>query len=282
MRPTIALVALAAAALLTSSCDTTQPLQLEEQTFLLSFAGTDVVGIRNFDVFDAYEDNNGDSQPDDTNGDGTPDIFLHCLTRDPNRQNAFSNPASVPWGYSVVISILRAGQTVPERITSSAAASDASFSLTDYDPRGPQLGAVDAAPAPVTINNRTFGFRNGRVLSSVRRDIMAQTTSPLVELAPNTYGAIGSGRCSAFDPGPSVVDRATSADYPRHIVLRKGDTVTIEAFMSPTPTPGIVVPNPPAPGLSATFTLNGTPMVVRGSTSEAGPGNGLRFAYTTN
>ena len=64
MRPTIALVALAAAALLTSSCDTTQPLQLEEQTFLLSFAGTDVVGIRNFDVFDAYEDNNGDSQPD--------------------------------------------------------------------------------------------------------------------------------------------------------------------------------------------------------------------------
>ena len=281
MRPMIALVAAATATFFTSSCDTTQPLQLEQQTFELAFTAFGVQTL-NYNVYDGFEDSNGDGLADDTNGDGAPDFFRHCLTRDPNAQQARVNTASVPWGFSVLITILRAGQTEPERITSSAATTDPSFSVTTYDSSNSPLAAVPPAPSPVTIQGRTFRFQNGRILSSARREVVSQTTSPLIELDPGTYGAVGSGRCSAFDPGPSVVDRGTSSTYPRQIVLRKGDTVTIEAFVSPTPTPGIVVFNPlSAPGLAATFTLDGTPMTVRGSIAETSPGDGLRFAYTT-
>ena len=282
MRPTIALVAVATAAFLTCSCDTTQPLQLDEQTFQLTFAAVGAQSF-NFNVYDGFEDANGDAQPDDTNGDGTPDLFLHCLTRNPDSLNShLSNPASIPWGYTVSISILRAGETVPELVTSTASATDPGFSVTTYDTSNAPLGAVPPAPSPVTVQGRTFQFRNGRILSQTRREVVAQTTSPLIELDPGTYGAVGSGRCSSFDPGPAIVDRGTSSVYPRQIVLGKGDTVTIQAFVSPIPTPGIIVRNPlSAPSLSSSFTLNGQPMVVRGEIAETSRGSGLRFSYTT-
>jgi len=281
MRSIIALGAGVMAAFLTSSCDTTQPLQLDQQTFELTFS-TFGASTVNYNVYDGFEDANGDMLPDDTNGDGSPDFFRHCLTRAPDSGNThISNPSSIPWGFTLSISILREGQTVPEVITSSASATDPSLSVATYDTSGAPLGGVPPAPAPVTVQGRTFRFTNGRILSRARREVVAQTTSPLIELAPGTYGSPGSGRCSTFDPGPAVADAATSTTYPRQVVLRKGDTVTIEAFVSPTANPGIPI-NVSSPALSSTFSLAGTPMVVRGTTSEqGGPGSGFRFSYTT-
>ena len=275
MRSMLGVASIVLLALAVASCDTTEPLSLDQQTLELQVLATGgQAGV--FDVFDGYEDTNLDGQPDDTNGDGQPDFFLHCL----NRPFApfTSNPSSVPWGYTVSITILRAGETTAERITSSGAATDPASSVSEYDTTVLIAGAVRPTPDPIAIGTRTFRFTNGRILSETRREVMAATTSPLVMIDPATYGQKGEGRCSTFDPGPTLVDSTTSSTYPRRIVLRKGDTVTVEAAISSSPTPGLPVLNP---RLAASLTLEGTPVVVRGSTAEATPGGGLRFSYTS-
>jgi hypothetical protein len=278
MRSVVGMVGALLLALAALSCDTTQPLLLDQQTFELQILATGVQTTI-FNVYDGFEDANGDGQADDTNGDGQPDFFLHCLTR--TQDPTTSAPSSVPWGYTVSITILRAGETEPETITSTDAASDPSFSVAEYDTTASTLGVVPPAPAPVTVMGRMFRFTNGRILSQARRDVLSQTTSPLVELDPGTYGTVGQGRCSTFYPGPTLVDSATSSAYPRTIMLRKGDTVTITAALSTTPPPGIPVLNPPAPSLASTFTLHGAGLDVRGSTTESTPGGGFRFSYST-
>ena len=278
MRSMLGAASIVLLALALVSCDTTQPLTLEQQTFELQFLATGAqTGI--FDVYDGFEDSNLDGQPDDTDGDGQPDFFLHCLNRTFAPFSA--GGTSVPWGYTVLITILRAGETTPEQITSTAASTDPALSLSEYDTTLLIPGGVPAAPAPITIGTRTFRFMNGRILSEANRDVMAATTSPLVELDPATYGTKGSGRCSTFDPGPTLVDSTTSNVYPRQITLRKGDTLTVEAFVSPEATPGLTVTNPPAPGLGAQLKLAGSQVVVRGEIAEPTPGSGLRFSYTT-
>jgi len=278
MRSIIGMAGAALLALVTLSCDTTQPLLLDQQTFSLQMAATGgLVGV--FNVWNGYEDSNGDGQPDDTDGDGQPDFFLHCLTR--TQTPTTQNVTSVPWGYTVSISVLRAGETEAELYTSPAAATDASNSLAEFDTTQSIFGTVPPAPAPVTIAGRTFRFSNGRILTRVRREVMEQTTSPLVELAPGTYGTIGQGRCSTSYPGPPRVDGSTSTDYPRPIVLGKGDTVTVEAKVTQTPTPGVTLLGAQTPSLAATFTLQNQPVGIRGTTAELTPGQGFRFSYTT-
>lgn len=278
MRSMLGAASIVLLALALVSCDTTQPLTLDQQTFELQMTAFGAqTGI--FDVYDGYEDSDLDGQPDDTNDDGQPDFFLHCLNR--TFAPFAGNPTSVPWGFTIVITILRAGEITPEQITSTAAATGPELSVSEYDTTLVIPGGVPAAPAPITIGTRTFRFMNGRILSVANRDVMAATTSPLVELDPATYGTKGSGRCSTFDPGPTLIDSATSSVYPRPITLRKGDTLTVEAFVSPDPTPGLTVTNPPAPGLSAQLKLGGSAVVVRGEIAEPTPGSGLRFSYTS-
>jgi hypothetical protein len=78
------------------------------------------------------------------------------------------------------------------------------------------------------------------------------------------------------------VDRPSGAAYPFQIVLKKGDTVTVGARRSVDGPPGLGVQNPPTPGISSTFTLEGIAVNVRGTTaSDAGPGEGFSFSYTT-
>lgn len=290
MRSMLGVASILLLVLALASCDTTQPLQLDQQTLELQILATGAQ-TREFVVYDGFEDSNLDGQPDDTDGDGQPDFFLHCLTRMTNPQPPTlpmpetGNPNSVPWNYTVSITILRAGETVPERITSTGSGEDPLFSVTEYDSAS-IFGSVQALPPvaifdPMTTTLRTFRFQNGRLFSEARREIMAATTSPLVELDPATYGAKGQGRCSTFDPGPSIIDSGTSSAYPRQIILRKGDTVTIEALASPTATPGLTVLNPPQPALAASLKLQGSELLVRGATNETTPGGGLRFSYTS-
>ena len=278
MRSMLGAASIVLLALALVSCDTTQPLTLEQQTFELQVLATGAqTGV--FDVFDGFEDTNADGQPDDTNGDGQPDFFLHCLTR---QFSPFTgNPTSVPWGYTVSITILRAGETTPERITSTAAASAADLSVSEYDTTLHIDGGVPAAPTPIAVGTRLFRFQNGRILSEANREVMAATTSPLVELLPAVFGAKGSGRCSTFDPGPTLVDSSTSSVYPRPITLQKGDTLTVEAMVSPDATPGLTVFNRPAPGLAASLKRAGAAGQGRGAIAEATPGGGLRFSYTS-
>jgi hypothetical protein len=111
---------------------------------------------------------------------------------------------------------------------------------------------------------------------------MASTSNPLSTLDPATYGTKGKGLCSVFYPGPPGLDRDAGAAYPFPITLHKGDTVTVGARRAVDGPEGLDIQNPPGPSISATFTLDGTGVNVRGTTSsEPGPGEGFTFSYTT-
>lgn len=267
-------------ALVILSCDTTQPLVLPEQGFELQVRGTGTF-VRVMDVYNGFEDNDGDGQPDG-------DTFLFCLWRPPRDSSGnilpgidTRGPTSVPWGYYIEITRLPAGATESELVVSEEAVTDALSNLTDYDKTEGIFGPVPPLP-PVTIDGRTFKFSNGLIFTEAREEVMASTSNPLATLDPANYGTKGDGLCSDFYPGPSGIDRMAGGPYPYSITLEKGDTILIGARRAVEGPPGLGVQNPPAPGLSATFTLDGIAVNGRGTlSSDAGPGEAFSFSYTT-
>jgi hypothetical protein len=262
-------------AVISLSCDTTQPLVLEEQHFEFSMRATGTI-VRLMNVYTGFEDNDGDGQPDG-------DEFLYCVWR----RNVVSGeietrgPTSVPWWYTIEVSVLPAGATDSELVVTEDAVLEAVTNLSEYDQTSSIFGPVFPL-SPITIDGRTFKFKNGVIYTEARQEVMASTTNPLAVLQPDPYNIKGEGLCSDFYPGPPGVDRPSGAVYPFQIVLKKGDTVTIGARRSVDGPPGLGVQNPPAPGISSTFTLEGIAVNVRGETSSAaGPGEGFSFSYTT-
>jgi hypothetical protein len=272
---------------LTGSCDTTQPLLLEEQLFVLKVRAPGAQ-TNLFDVYDGFEDSDNDGNPDDVDGDGNPDFFLFCLFRTltpPGPPPGVSNPTSVPFGYTIEISILREGETESELIVTPAAVSDPDVNLTEYDLTATIFGPV-LPLSPITIDTPTgthiFKFINGRILSEAQRDVMASTSNPLAILQPGPYANKGEGLCSIFDPGDPRIDGGATGPYPYEIVLGKGDTVTVSARRAVSAPLGLTIRNPPAPSLSASFTLGGSEVIVRGTkASGSGPGEGFSFSYTS-
>jgi len=262
-------------AVISLSCDTTQPLVLEEQHFEFSMRATGTI-VRLMNVYVGFEDNDGDGEPDG-------DEFLFCLWRRNNVTGDIETrgPTSVPWWYTVEISVLSAGATDAELVVTQQAVLDAETNLSEYDQTTSIFGPVFPL-APITIEDRTFKFKNGMIFTEAKHEVMASTTNPLAVLDPATYDIKGEGLCSDFYPGPPGVDRPSGAPYPFRIVLKKGDTVTVGARRSVDGPPGLGVQNPPTPGISSTFTLDGIAVNVRGETaSDAGPGEGFSFSYTT-
>lgn len=268
-------------ALVILSCDTTQPLMLDQQGFQLNVRATGTI-VRLMDVYIGFEDNDGDGQPDG-------DSFLFCLWRSPRHPTTGDplpgidtrGPTSVPWWYYIEISRLPAGATESELVVSDEAVTDAVSNLTDYDQTGPIFGPVDPLD-PITIDGRTFKFTNGIILTEAREDIMASTSNPVSTLDPAEYGIKGEGLCSDFYPGPPGIDRLAGVAYPFPISLEKGDTILVGARRGEVGPPGLGVQNPPAPALASTFTLDGIAVNVRGTlASRPGPGEAFSFSYTT-
>jgi len=117
--------------LVATSCDSDQPLSVEGQQvdiFFNAFAATTPL----FRVWELTVDTDNDNVPDDVNGDGVSDqddVTLWC-----EMGPTSANPNSVPWDYSLRISVVRAGSTVPEIVTSDLAATLAG-NKTPYDDR---------------------------------------------------------------------------------------------------------------------------------------------------
>lgn len=276
MRSICRMAGVAVLCALAFGCDTSQPLQIDEQTFELSFSAPGAQLAR-FNVYDGFEDSDGDMMPDDVDGDGQPDFFLFCRTA----TGPAANPSSIPFGYTLQITILRADSTTPEQINSSTSLVLEEKNLTDYDMNPPELTGVPPQ-SPIPIGQRTFRFENPRRLSAANRAVMMATTNPVSTADPGTYGAVGSGRCSSNDPGPSAIDLDSTLPYPLSITLNKGDTLTVKARRGTGPPAGLTVLNAPAPGLSASLTLNGRPVATRGTQSAAlGPAEGLAFSFTS-
>jgi len=239
------------------ACDNIAPLQIEEQIYELQITGTSAGPIRAYAVFDMYEE-------------GVGDYYLFCQTIP-----QLLTTKSVPWNFSIQIEILRSGETEPELLTSSAAL-DVSLNLSEYDWQEPITGTVPAKPS-ITIGARTFHFVNPRIVSIAHQEVMEATTNPLYEVDPATYG-LGAGLCSNAYPGPANIDNVAQ---PISIVLRKGDTVLVQARKSDTSPPGVwYLPNEAA--IQGKLLLDGSPTNVRGEDrSSTDTGAGFSFSFTS-
>jgi hypothetical protein len=272
-------------AVLTSSCDTIQPLLAEQQLIELQFDSSAITSVPFFDVYTGTSDCNGDGLPDDDDMDGVPDTFLFCLDHD-----AFITPREArgfPWNYTVEITILPADGVLPELITSMQAAASSQFSLTPSDTRTSFGGIVQPQP-PIRIGACEFSFFGGRIRSQVfggfdgEPSVLASTTNPLAVLRPDPYGIKGMGLCSVSDPGPPVVDSISGSTYPFPIILDKGATVTVKAIRAIDPPDGVVDYLPSdGPGLSAVLTLGGTRLRVLGKDSADASSPDISFSYTS-
>jgi len=253
-------------AALLSGCDTTQPLQLDEQTYELQFDGRGA-SVPTYDVWDQYEDQNGNGEPD-------PGEPMQLFCSDQSAPDSI-NPTSAPFTFTVKVSILRAGQTVKEQITSANALAFGA-NLTGYDDPSNIIQGVTPDKAPIVEDGRTFIFRNPRRVSAVNRDVVLATINTLNQLNPAVY-FLGNGLCSTGDPGEAMID---SEPQPMAIVLRKGDTIIVEARRGIDPPVGI--PYISEPSIRALFLLDGREVGVRGTdrtTKE--PGSGLSYSFTS-
>jgi hypothetical protein len=135
---------LLAVAFLGAACDTDQPPQLAGHQVELDFTARFTTGqfVVRYDVWNLYEDSDGNGNPDDITGDGIADTSKWC--REVSR-----GPATVPWTYSLVVKLLPAGQLVPQLLTSAAAENQDGRNLTEYD--ASSIAGVTPNLAPVTL-----------------------------------------------------------------------------------------------------------------------------------
>lgn len=270
-------------------CDTEQPLQAGAQEATLTFSSPGVLGgtssqvlIRSYVVWRGFEDNNGDSQPDG-------DEFRFCQTFSSNSAPAHVDPASVPWSFTIDVSVIRAGTTSPERITSSGSlAFNPALNLTRYDtvvqssfvicPTGwTNLGSSCTRTVMDGGTPRTFRLRTpSQLMSPFNEIVMRATSNPLTTIDPATFG-LGAGLCSAGFPGDAVIDGEAP---PFTLSLESGDTVIIEARQSPTGPSGLNFAGQ-RPSLISAFSINGVAPNVTGTVAtQPGVSDTLRFTYT--
>ena len=160
-------------------CETTQPEQIESQVVDLVFSATGVPkfaagqGLRTFSTWVMFEDADGDPSTDDP-VDGQ--YYLWCEWPSP-RLNEFA-PISVPWTYTLQISVIRAGQTEPEVLTSvDALQGGEDINLTAYDTTVVTSAQFIQHKAPITEDGRLFRFvdeqSQRRQLSQGNREVAA-------------------------------------------------------------------------------------------------------------
>jgi hypothetical protein len=287
-----------------AGCDSTQPDQIEQQNIELTIsagnaiASTDETGT--FNVWDVIEEPDG--QP-----------FLWCeflpITNPPL---IGINASSVPWGFSIKISIIRAGETRPDRfcksfdpeqastfapcdsqadcldfeqceVETSNAALNTTFNTALYDTTSVRFGQSPDTPLAlnlpfgqdtITIGSRTFRFTNPRQHPAYHFDVMTAADNPLAFLLG---GAVGNGLCNSGNPGPSVID---GEPQPWTIALNKGDTIVVEARRGLDVPPGLSTVAT-TPQLSGTLRVDGREVEqITGVRTETAANTGISFSYT--
>jgi hypothetical protein len=283
-------------------CDTTDPAQVEMQTVELTMLATGApkfsgsTGIKSFDTWIMFEDGDLDPATDDPvdfDGDGDGDSFLWCqnVSGFPPTHNA---PSSVPWSYTIRVSIIRAGETEPEVLTSQQALQeDPARNLTLYD--GSVTNSLTSHKQPICLDAsnavvpncsgnvaRMFRFINNsslrRKMSQANRTVATATFNPLSDANP-TF-ALGFGLCSEEDPGPPVID----GQDPWILEINKGDTLVVEARRGMTAPSGL-----PFSGtlddkvsLEGRLTVDGRVVTVNGVTGSPSQGGApIKFTYTS-
>ena len=188
-----------------------------------------------------------DGLPDDTDGDGVPNVQPFCVAL-----GTTTTASSVPWNYTIEISVIREGQTVPEPLTSGQAAVEFDNNMTPYD-ESVFAGAPNRAPLFPNII-----FVNPRRVTAAHRDVLEGAF-------PCLGGSLGDARIDNSDP-------------PLSAVVNKGDTLVVKARKADFG-PGVPVMSEPT--LSGELTLDGQAVIGNGTlVSEAQPGAGISFWFT--
>lgn len=266
MRTLACLGGMLLAAALCAGCETTQPDELLQQTGQIEVSASNAV-VDVYNVWDLFEDSNGDGQPDDVPG---PDFTLWC-----EGPVATAGAVSLPWPFSIEISILRAGQTVPEVRTHPASLVEGTNRAL-YDSgvlQGNDLPFPPGQNQQVPADGRTFQFTNQRRLTIANLDLILSDSNFLHDIDPGTYGGV----CPGTFIGPPMID---DQEQPYTFDLNKGDTVLVKARRFNTPPAGITTTTEPS--LNGTLTVDGLQVNVQGTTNSASePDAGFSFSYTS-
>jgi len=272
-------------------CETTQPDQVESQEVELSFKAPGVpkffsgTGLRTWATWFMFEDADGDESTDDpVNGVE----YLWCEEISNDRPPEFA-PATVPWTYTLKVSVIRAGQNEPEVITTTDALTGGeSINLTGYDTQS-RTSPFIRPKDPIRWNEgmpdeRLFRFVDDeskrRQLSQANREVGFAVPNPLSLLDPMTYG-LGAGLCNDVFPPEAGPERVDGHKSSFRFTVDKGDTVIVEARR------GIIGPayldtNGAEPSLNARVFLDGREVQrVTGSRfSDGEAGAPLKFSFT--
>ncbi len=275
MRGARQVISLALLGIFAGACDTTQPLQLNEQTFVLTMRALGA-SVPVYNVFDMFRDNDGDDVADDVDGDGEGDFWLWCKDA-----GATVQASSVPFGFTIEVTILRDGETVREFVTSLAATEDETVNVTSYDTLIPNLPGIPNPEPPIVSDGNTYKFENGRRRTAADAAVAAATSNPVSDV--DLSHGIGNGRCSLVFYGPARIDTVDGPEYPLTFTLRKGDTVTVKAIRATTSfQDGVPMSGAASVALVAGLTNEGRAVVVNGefATDPAdGPNAGMAFTF---
>jgi hypothetical protein len=246
---------------LAAGCETTQPLQIDEETYELQLLCDPNDRLPAYDVWAMTED-------------GVPEVvYLFCESA------GEFEVESIPWNFSIEVEILRAGATAPEEVTTSDAL-DPLTNLTKYDWSEPVYG-VTPSKSPITIddggNLRTFSFEPIARFSAANELVMMSISNPLSDFDPNTYG-LGDGLCSNHYPGPAGIDGMAQ---PVSLQIRKGDTLIVQARKDVDHPQGFNYLGDNQPLIEGQLLLDGQEVTVRGENrSSLDPGAGFSFSFT--
>ena len=224
-----------------------------------------------YDVYDAYEDNNGDFLPD--NGM----YFSYC-----SPTGIVINVGSTPWPFGVRVSVLRADSIEFEDLT-DAFFLDETTNLAEYDTT--VLTGSNIRPSITVDDNgtmRTFRFQNDRRLTAVNRVVVAGVDNPLADILNNDGDmnndlTLGNGICSLADLGPPTINGVPA---PFMADIGKGDTIRVEVRKAFAAALSLPLGTQQA-AITGSITIDGTSTNVSGTTSStSAPGDGFAFFYT--
>ena len=265
MRQVICLAVLALCLFPMPGCDSKQPQEIGSQTMqILIEAGNASAGV--YDTWEQYFDVNGDGIPDATDPAGNilPEpVQVVCRRATAPGGALVLGSGSTPWAYALEISIIRAGTTVIERVTTTEAL-NSTFNLTPYADdflNGAQLPGGDC-PALAVCNPI------GRVLGTNR--LVIDSSYPTCPGSPGLGEPRMSGTLAAPLPAPFTLG------------VEKGDTVIVKARKSITPPEGVELFSEPV--LQGSVFLNG--LEIRNlsgtSVSTSEQAAGISFSFTVN
>lgn len=252
---TAATLALLAALVATSACKSTQPDRLETRTASLTINGL----AEKVDLFDCYEvwtDSDGNGSPDTDNN------YRRCF----QSTGAGKATRSVPWRYSLAISVIHEGATTEVPITSLAGNPGSSVQPGDGIPDFVSLTQYDLSVAQGTVRNPDA---NGNYFLD---PLLVSNGSPIYLAADPLY--LDLGVPNILQETPAFTFQVISGDT---IIVRgrKEAVADAPAFLPTDQDPGVT--------LEATLAVNGvkvSPNPPGGATSPSNDKAGISFSFT--